>query len=124
MTPAALRTLAPGAYRFCAHPACATVYYEEETRGRFTADDLRVAIWQKESPGIRMICYCFDENERDMRDEVAREGRSRAAERVRAHMAAGRCACHVRNPRGTCCLDDIMATVARLARAPDREDTT
>ncbi len=120
----ALRTLEAGTHRFCPQPACATVYYHEQARQRFAAADLRVGVWQKEAPGVRMICYCFDENERDMRDEVDRDGRSGAADRVRAHIAAGRCACHLRNPRGACCLGDIMAAAARLGTRPDDTGTT
>lgn len=120
----ALRTLETGTYRFCPQLACTTVYYNEQTRQRFAAAELRVRIWQKEAPGGRMICYCFDENERDMCAEVDRDGRSRAADRVRAHIAAGRCACHIRNPRGTCCLSDIMAAAARLNTRPDDTGTT
>ena len=34
-----------------------------------------------------------------------------AVDRVRAHIAAGRCACEIRNPKGTCCLGDVIAAV-------------
>ena len=70
-------------------------------------------VWQKEPPGRRTICYCFDETEsaiaRELRDTV----HSDAVERVRAHIAARRCACEVRNPRGACCLGDVIAAVER-----------
>jgi len=76
--------------------------------------DVRVPIWQKQSPGDRMICYCFGENEADISAEIQRTGESHAVERVRAHISAGRCACEVRNPRGACCLGDVTNAVEYL----------
>jgi hypothetical protein len=37
--------------------------------------------------------------------------------RVREHIAAKRCACDIRNPRGTCCLGDVDAAVKRVQAA-------
>jgi hypothetical protein len=71
-------------------------------------------VWEKQPIGERTVCYCFGENAADMRREVERDGRTSAVERVRAHIAARRCACEVRNPRGVCCLGDVMAAVRRL----------
>ncbi len=113
LTTAALRRLEADAYFFCPSPDCEVVYFTH--RGQtFTADDLRVGVWQKQAPGNRTICYCFGENESDIRAEIASGGRSLAIERVRAHIQAGRCACEIRNPRGTCCLGDVTAAVKRL----------
>jgi hypothetical protein len=80
----------------------------------FATSDVRVTVWEKQPPGERTVCYCFGENEADMRREIERDGRTAAVERVRAHIAARRCACEVRNPRGACCLGDVMAAVKRL----------
>jgi hypothetical protein len=68
-----------------------------------------------ERTGARLVCYCFGENEADIRREIEEHGASRAVERVRAHIAAGRCACELRNPRGVCCLGDVIAAVKRMA---------
>jgi len=88
--------------------------YFDEAGVVYQKDDVRVAVWQKEASGCRMICYCFDENEADMLAECEQTGTTAAADRVRAHIAAGRCACDVRNPRGACCLGDVLAAVARI----------
>jgi hypothetical protein len=64
-----------------------------------------------------MVCYCFGENEAAMARELAETGRCDAPLRVREHVAAGRCACEVRNPRGACCLGDVMKAVASLEAA-------
>jgi len=111
LTESALRRFVPGAYRFCSDPTCSVVYFGAEV---FKTDDLRVRVWQKEPAGARMICYCFDENEADIRSEVEQTGTSKAAQRVRDHIAAGRCACEVRNPKGSCCLGDVVQAVKQI----------
>jgi len=103
-------------YRFCRDPACEVVYFNG-TDQVFVADDLRVPVWQKEPAGARMLCYCFGENEADMRREIVEFGTSQAVERIRAHITAGRCACELRNPRGACCLGDVVSAVKRVEAA-------
>jgi hypothetical protein len=49
-----------------------------------------------------------------MAQEFAEKGRCDASARIREHIAAGRCACEVRNPRGACCLGDIIKAVTRI----------
>lgn len=116
LTTTALQRLQPGAHRFCPDSACDVVYFDEQGQ-TFAKADVRVAVGQKEPRGSRIICYCFGENESDIRAEIARTSYSRAAERVRAHIKAGRCACEVRNPRGTCCLGDVTGVVKRFIAA-------
>lgn len=116
LTATALRRFEPGDYRFCPDPSCAVVYFDADGH-TFSASDVRVGVWQKQPEGDRVVCYCFGDNETDIRAEIARDGRSQAAERVRAHIQAGRCACEVRNPRGACCLGDVSAAVKRLTAA-------
>ena len=119
-----LRRVSALQHHFCPEPTCAVVYFDE-AGAVYLKDDIRVAVWQKEPSGCRMICYCFDENEAEMLAECEQAGATAAADRVRAHIAAGRCACEVRNPRGACCLGDILAAVARIketlaAKTPTR----
>lgn len=109
----ALRSLNAGRYRFCADPSCAVVYFGEGGQ-LFDTTALRMPVWQKQPAGARTICYCFGENEGSMAREFRQTGRCDASLRVRDHIAAGRCACEVRNPRGVCCLGDVMKAVARV----------
>lgn len=108
-----LRRISKHQHHFCSDPDCEVVYFDE-AGGVYLKDDVRMAVWQKEPSGRRMICYCFDESEAGMLTECELVGTTAAAERVRAHIAAGRCACEVRNPRGACCLGDILAAIARI----------
>jgi hypothetical protein len=113
LTEDALGRLAPGQYRFCPDAGCAVVYFDGEGR-LFGVQDVRVPVWQKLAFGARPICYCFGESEASIRTELKSHGHSSAVERIRAHIAAGRCACEMRNPRGACCVGDIIAAVERV----------
>lgn len=109
----ALARLEPAEFRFCADARCDVVYFNADGV-TFETGDLRVPVWQKRQPGSRMVCYCFGESESTIRAEIEATGRSMAVERVRAHIAAARCACELRNPRGRCCLGDMIAAVKRV----------
>jgi hypothetical protein len=121
LTEAAMRRLNAAVFYFCADAACPTVYFAADGQ-RFVSSDVRVAVWQKEPEGARTVCYCFGENEADMRREVERDGSTQAVERVRAHISARRCACEIRNPRGACCLGDVTAAVKRTVAAMEFAD--
>ena len=116
LTAEALTRLTTNDYRFCADADCEVVYFDEHGSAFGTAD-LRVPVWQKLPFGTRTLCYCFGESEASIRSEMETAGRSSAVERIRAHIAAGRCACDIRNPRGACCLGDVMAAVTRVGGA-------
>jgi hypothetical protein len=123
LTERALRRLSRGAYRFCPDAGCDVVYFGADGQP-FTTADVRVPVWQKLPFGDRPICYCFGESEATIRKEVAADGASMVIERVRAHIAAGRCACEVRNPRGACCLGDVSAAVKRVEESVGTARTT
>ena len=112
LTEAALGRFKPGDYRFCADAHCDIVYFAATTF--FGTVDLRVPVWQKVSSGSRLLCYCFGESETSIRAEIESAGSSLCVERIREHIAAGRCACEVRNPSGKCCIKDVLAAVGRI----------
>ncbi|MFN2447327.1 MAG: (2Fe-2S)-binding protein [Vicinamibacterales bacterium] len=110
LTMDALGRLSNRPHFFCSDPACDTVYFDD-AGVCFVRRDVRVPVYQKEPPGGRLLCYCFGESEEGILLEVATTGRSEAAARVRRHIAAGRCACDLRNPKGTCCLGEVVRAV-------------
>ena len=109
----ALRRLRLTHYRFCRYMACDVVYFGE-AGDRFGTEDVRVPVWHKQAAGARLLCYCFGETEADIRREVLRSGSTGVVNRIRDHIAAERCACDIRNPRGACCLGDVTAAVKRI----------
>ncbi len=116
LTEVALRRVQLTHYRFCANPACETVYFGD-AGDQFGIDDIRVPVWQKQASSGRLLCYCFGETESGIRTEILEHGRTNVVARIREHVAAQRCACDLRNPRGTCCLGDVMAAVQRIEGA-------
>jgi hypothetical protein len=123
LTEAAVRRVQLTHYRFCGDPTCDTVYFGD-AGDRFGTNDLRVPVWHKEPEGARLLCYCFGETESVIGSELAEHGCTAVVDRIRAHIAAQRCACDVRNPRGACCLGDLITAVKRIEHAllAGRED--
>ena len=116
LTEAARQRMPVGDLRFCPDADCDVVYFAVDGV-RFATADVRVSVWQKLPFGARQVCFCFDESEASIRAEIEQTGASMAVERIRDHIAADRCACEVRNPRGICCLGDVAAATSRVHAA-------
>lgn len=115
LRPQALARLGPGDYRFCPTSDCPTVYYGSAEP--FQRDDVLVPVFQKETAVGRTVCYCFAVSEETIRQEAETAGASASAERIKALVKSGRCACQVRNPQGTCCLGNVFAIAKSAAVA-------
>ena len=113
LTEVALRRVRQTHYRFCANPECETVYFGD-AGDQFRTGDIRVPVWQKQRGNGRLLCYCFGETESGIQSELLEHGRTEVVARIREHIGARRCACDIRNPRGACCLGDVMAAVKRI----------
>jgi len=113
LTSEALQRIGTGPYYFCPDSACNVVYFDANGVV-FTQESVRVPVSQKVGHEQRPLCYCFGELEADIRREFAEKGFTLVIERVRTHIAAGRCACDLRNPSGKCCLAEVRAMVDRL----------
>jgi hypothetical protein len=95
-------------YYFCDAPDCELVYFALDTEApRFRREDLVVRVGAKETADPIPICYCFGFTRQDIRDEIGGTGKSTVAERIKAEVEAGHCACEVKNPSGKCCLGDV-----------------
>lgn len=112
LRPEALSRLSAPAHRFCSTASCPVVYFGEGEA--FDREEVAVPVFHKEPAGDRTVCYCFAISEADLRREIAKTGRSTAAQRITEHVRAGRCACEVRNPQGSCCLGHVAAVVKAL----------
>jgi Zinc binding domain len=115
LRPEALARLSAPAHRFCPNPSCPVVYFGDGEA--FDREQIAVPVFQKEPPGDRTVCYCFAISEADVRREIRETGRSATARRITAHLKAGRCACEIKNPQGSCCLGNVVAVVKALALA-------
>ncbi len=102
----------PAQYYFCDAPGCDVVYFPAHAQApTFRRGDLLIRIGAKETEVPITVCYCFGITRDHIQQEIRSTGKSRAAERIRAEVKAGNCACEVKNPSGKCCLGDIARAV-------------
>lgn len=115
LTADALRRLDGKAYRFCPGRDCDVVYFDRAANSVFRRSDIRVRVGQKETEDPIPLCYCFDVSVAELRRQIAADGNTNLPASVAAEVKAGRCACEVRNPQGSCCLGALATAVQRLS---------
>lgn len=120
LTADALRKQIPAAPRFCATLGCPVVYFDRTENVTFKENELTVPVHAKH-PNVAdvPVCYCFGYTPESMREAFSRGDDPRKD--VTAEVKAGHCACEVRNPRGECCLGDMVRAEQRLASAVSTE---
>lgn len=102
-------------YLFCRTVDCQIVYFADNGESIFTEQELRERVYQKHPDEDEVfVCYCFCHTPVTIRAEVLASGVSTLAEQINAGIAAGQCACEIRNPQGSCCLGNVSATVQRV----------
>ncbi len=106
-----LEQVQPTNYRFCKSPDCQVVYFAEDRTHHVVETDLRERVYQKHpDDGDVLICYCFQHTPNSIRFDMA-NGCADVADRITALTKAGRCACDIRNPQGSCCLGNVRKVV-------------
>lgn len=104
--------MAPAQYYFCEAADCDVVYFPSNPAApAFYRDDLLVRVGVKETDGPIPVCYCFGMTREAIEEEVRQTGTSTVAERIKAEVKAGRCACELKNPSGRCCLGQVNRAV-------------
>lgn len=110
-----LAAVHPVEYRFCRTVQCSVIYFSADGGQTFTESDLRERVYQKHPEDAEVfVCYCFRHTPATIRAEVLTTKTSTVIERINAGIAAGQCACEIRNPQGSCCLGNVAAIVKRL----------
>lgn len=119
-----LRRLHAQEYRFCRTPDCPVVYFAADGSETYTEAELRELVHQKhpDDPEV-FVCYCFRYTPGHIRAELTATGRSTVADDIQAGIDAGQCACEIRNPQGSCCLGNVLATVKRAQAELQRQPT-
>jgi hypothetical protein len=104
-------------YLFCRSQACPVVYYSVDGRQRYSVDQVRERVYQKEPAAANVfVCYCFRHTVGEVRSAAPAEQSSILAD-INTGIGADQCACDLRNPQGSCCLGNVRALMARLASA-------
>lgn len=115
LAPSGLRRGVPSSPRYCTYAQCEVVYFDSAAAAVFREADLIVPVHAKhpDNDGIP-VCYCFGYTEKLIRDQIEQTGTSAATESITAEVKAGRCACEVKNPKGSCCLGDVARVERRV----------
>lgn len=100
------------AYWFCRTRDCEVIYFSDKTV--FRKAELKVRVGLKERAGPIPLCYCFGYDREDVKRDIEAHGTSQIPDRIKAEVAAGFCACEVKNPAGTCCLGELKRAVKEL----------
>ena len=112
MLAVSLVALQPVAYYFCPTVQCPVVYFATGGRQTFTESDLRERVYQKHPDDAAVfVCYCFRHTLGTIRAEGLTTKASAVIEQIKTGIAAGQCACEIRNPQGSCCLGNVSAVV-------------
>ncbi len=110
-----LTEVRPVSHFFCRTADCPTVYFAADGEQRFHEGMLRERVHQKHSGGEDVfVCYCFRHTRRSIKAELSRTGRTSVVESITAGIQAGKCACEIRNPQGSCCLGNVRTVVHQL----------
>lgn len=109
LTAEGLRLGVPPNPRFCGNPSCDVVYFDASVPVTFLQRHLTVPVHVKQPDKDNVpVCYCFGHTPASIRDEVTATGKSSAFATITAEVKAGHCACEVKNPKGECCLGDVL----------------
>jgi hypothetical protein len=107
LTSDGLRRGVPSSPRFCATASCPVVYFDDAEAVLFEEELLTLRVYAKHPEDERVpICYCFGYTAESIRAAAMSPDRT-ASEDIAREVKAGRCACEVKNPKGSCCLGDV-----------------
>ena len=110
-----LTQLPSAEFRFCRAPDCPTVYYSTDGSHLFAEAELRERVYQKHPQDDQVfVCYCFRHTIGSIRSEIERTHTSSVIDSINAGIQAGKCACDLRNPQGSCCLGNVRMLVTQL----------
>ncbi len=101
-------------YQLCLSQSCPVVYFDPETKAVFTKDKLSVRVGYKELAAPRPLCYCFGHAMESLREEWLTTGQSTVAHSIREAMRTEGCRCETTNPKGTCCLGDVIEALREV----------
>jgi len=116
-----LAAVEAGPFAFCRSPECPVVYFNA-TGTELSLDDVRQRPTIKTSANPR-LCYCFGFDTEMARAEIRATGGCTVPGRIATEMKAGRCACEIRNPQGSCCFANVVAAVKREVAAARRRES-
>ena len=106
----------PQPYYFCNAPDCDTVYVSALGDHLITKDMLTVRVGIKETEDPIPLCYCFDYERADVRNDIRRNNDTDIQKIITQRVKKGECSCEETNPSGGCCLGEVAKAI-KLAKA-------
>lgn len=106
----------PQPYYFCNAPDCDTVYVSALGDHLITKDMLTVRVGIKETEDPIPLCYCFDYERADVRNDIRRNNDTDIQKIITQRVKKGECSCEETNPSGGCCLGEVSKAI-KLAKA-------
>jgi hypothetical protein len=101
--------LSAAEYGICRTVDCPVVYFAPGIA--IEKSELRAPVNFKERNYEGPVCYCFNHTVASIRAEIQSSGHSTVQAMITKEIKAGRCACEVKNPAGSCCLGDITRAI-------------
>ena len=120
VTPEVMANLTPQPYYFCGAPDCDTVYVSALGDHVITKDQLTVRVGIKETEDPIPLCYCFNYDRKDLRDDIRLRGDTDIQKIITARVKAGECRCEVTNPSGGCCLGTVSKEIKHARALQDQ----
>lgn len=99
-------------YYLCLKPECDNVYFNNEFNITFYKNAIKVGVWLKEKNPKRLICYCSEVTEKQIKDCILGEDKARTVDDIiRLTNAMKYSNCQVKNPSGKCCRKAIQSVL-------------
>lgn len=111
LKPEAKESLTPQPYYFGNAPDCDTVYVSALGDHIVSKDMLTVRVGIKETDDPVPLCYCFDYEQKDVRDDIRRTGKTDIQKKIAERVRAGDCRCEETNPNGGCCMGNVARAI-------------
>ncbi|MBI4415598.1 MAG: hypothetical protein HY557_01270 [Euryarchaeota archaeon] len=117
------REFAREGFLFCPTPSCPLAYFDNAESAYVHKDELRVLVGRKTAGPSAPVCYCLRVTEGQVMEEVAVKGCCRTMDEVAAATGAllGK-ACHIVNPSGKCCGDEVREAILKALRTAGFSD--
>jgi len=94
------------AVRFCSTLSCPLAYYGPENL-RFTVEQVKVPIYQKDRSDEVPVCYCFEVSRGEAKRALAAHQGGELYDAVTARAKQEGCDCETMNPQGSCCFGNL-----------------
>ena len=99
-------------FNICKSKSCKVVYYSQLQA--INQDAVKVPVWFKEDVEPKILCYCSNNTEDDIRKAVIDIGAKDIGKILKATGIMNKCECETHNPTGKCCLSTVKTFIETI----------